>query len=209
MFFLIEYLLCCISSHKKEYPVAGELRCSQSLYHCKHDSRCTYGPEMCRKIQVRFTITGMNPGADKHPSMGYSFQSTPEGDKLRLRAPDQIFRTSPGPKIPQQISTPQGGINSDFEQRGITLRLRRDCSTTHFRNRNASLTKKWLRYYLDFAINIMPFPLGGRAFPSSLANYRKKNKQKLSNGRHQMRSRYITNCFNIPSLKATPILPQK
>ena len=32
---------------------------------------------MCRKTQVRLTITGMNPVADKHPSMGY---------KLRLRA---------------------------------------------------------------------------------------------------------------------------
>jgi hypothetical protein len=89
-------------------------------------------------------IMGMNPEADKHPSMGYSFQSPLRGINSDFDR-TKYSGTSPGPNIPGQAPDPR----YRSKQRGITLRLRRDCSTTHFRNRNARLTKKWLRYYLD------------------------------------------------------------
>ena len=76
-------------------------------------------------ISEQGKITGMNPRADKHPSMGY---------KLRLRAPDQKFH-----KL--------GGMGY------YTLRLRRDCSTTHFRNGNASLTNKKFVPFVRFVVN--------------------------------------------------------
>jgi len=56
--------------------------------------------------------------------------------------------------------------------------MRRDCSTTHFRNRNASLTKKWLRYYLDFCHKYHAVPTRRESLSLFLGKLQEKKQTK-------------------------------